>query len=115
MSKGTCSCDVKALKSRFPAQRGTDRALIVVQGMGCRNCRNRVQNALVELPGVASAEVTLHPPVATVRYDSSRVSYDDLRAAISRAGGRSGHHYRPLHGWLQARNDDLSREPLADP
>lgn len=69
-------------------------AELLIDGMGCRNCATRISNALVGVAGVSDAEVSLRPPVATVRYDPDRASLDELMAAVADAGAESHHRYR---------------------
>jgi copper chaperone CopZ len=75
-------------------ERATAAARLFVEGMGCPNCAMRVQNALAQLDGVATAYVGLFPPIGTVRYDPVRVSVDDLLAAVAGAGSGTRHAYR---------------------
>jgi len=80
--------------SREAADRATQEARLLIEGMGCRNCAARVHNALVSLLGVGAADVWLDPPVAVVRYDPSRVPVTRMVSAVSDAGTASHHHYR---------------------
>ncbi|MCH7875212.1 MAG: heavy-metal-associated domain-containing protein [Gemmatimonadetes bacterium] len=88
-------CDVKEIEPtmRCP-ERATAAARVFIEGLGCPNCAMRVQNALVQLDGVATAFVGLFPPIGTVRYDPARVSVDDLLSAIASAGDGANHSYR---------------------
>ena len=76
--------------------RATEEARLLLEGLGCRNCAARVYNALVSLTGVGSAEVSLDPPAASVRYDPTRVSAYDMVSAVSDAGIASHHRYRAV-------------------
>ena len=55
-------------------------------GMTCGGCTGSVQRALSKIDGVAQAEVTLRPGVATVVVDAARVTPDQLVAASTKLG-----------------------------
>lgn len=59
---------------------------IKVEGMTCSHCKNSVENALNKLDGVDSAVVSLEDNQATVQYDDSRVSSNELKEAIEEQG-----------------------------
>lgn len=58
---------------------------IKIEGMSCGHCVAGVQKALLAIPGVEAAEVTLEPGQATVNHTDS-VSLADLRAAVDEEG-----------------------------
>src|SRR5438309_10903706 len=55
-------------------------------GMTCASCVRRVERALSKVEGVQSANVNLATERATVKYDPSRVTTSNLRAAVESAG-----------------------------
>jgi mercuric ion transport protein len=57
-----------------------------VSGMACSGCAVSVRNALLETPGVVSAEVDLESARAKVRYDSSKASLAQLVEAVNKTG-----------------------------
>lgn len=57
-----------------------------VEGMTCASCVTRVEKTLKRINGVENASVNLATEKATVRFDSSRVSLDAMRAAVADAG-----------------------------
>ncbi len=57
-----------------------------ITGMTCGSCAARVEKALSRQPGVASAGVNLASEKATVSFDPSVASGDDLVAAIVKIG-----------------------------
>ena len=61
------------------------KKLIHVEGMGCQNCVKHVTEALVNLPGVTGADVSLEKNQALVTI-ADDVADDVLRAAIDDAG-----------------------------
>lgn len=63
---------------------------IKVSGMSCGGCSGRLTRVLSELPGVASAEVSLQPGQARVAFDAARVTREALCAAIDEAGFEAG-------------------------
>ncbi len=64
----------------------TTQTNLLVSGMTCASCVRRVERGLEKLDGVQSADVNLATERATVRYDSSVLRPEDLRAAIEKAG-----------------------------
>ena len=57
-----------------------------VDGMTCASCVNRIERYLRKVDGVAVANVNLATDSATVRFDPTQVSLDDLRSAVEAAG-----------------------------
>lgn len=63
----------------------TTDVVLQVEGMTCASCVNRVEKALLKLPGVLSASVNLATEQATVR-TLSTVPHASLTAAVAKAG-----------------------------
>ncbi len=61
------------------------KTVIKVEGMSCNGCRMSVTNALLRVPGVKSAEVSLERKEAAVEHEAS-VSPAALKAAVDQAG-----------------------------
>jgi P-type Cu+ transporter len=61
-------------------------ANLLVSGMTCASCVRRVERGLEKLEGVQEASVNLATERATVSYDPTVVSPDDLRGAVEKAG-----------------------------
>ena len=59
---------------------------IGVYGMTCGHCQKRVADAISSLEGVNSVEVDLESEHATVSFDPQKVSLDDIKEAIQKAG-----------------------------
>jgi mercuric ion transport protein len=59
---------------------------LAVHNMTCSGCVATVTKALTGVPGVAGAEVTLEPPRAVVRFDSTRVTTEQLTEATGAVG-----------------------------
>ncbi len=59
---------------------------VPVKGMDCAECVAHVQYAIAQLPGMASVQVFLSSEKAVLRFDSTRVSINDVRAAVAGAG-----------------------------
>ena len=60
--------------------------ILKIGGMTCGGCVASVQRVLRGLDGVQRAEVSLATNEATVDYEPSRVTPDDLKAAVEDAG-----------------------------
>jgi|SRR5215831_19568093 len=52
----------------------------------CDECKARIESAVMELDGVKKAELDLSDKTLTVRYTADKVSLDQIKAAISKAG-----------------------------
>jgi len=59
---------------------------LTIAGMTCNHCTASVREALLRLPGVASAEVSLESKLATVVCDEAMVDRARLREAIEAIG-----------------------------
>ena len=57
-----------------------------VGGMTCGGCTGSVQRSLSKIEGVGEAVVTLHPGIATVSADPSRVTPAQIESAIVQLG-----------------------------
>ncbi|OIQ79743.1 copper chaperone CopZ [mine drainage metagenome] len=67
-----------------------DMVTLQIAGMACGGCANTVKQALLELPGVAGAEVSHADASAIVSYDPDRVTLEQMRNAIVSAGYQVG-------------------------
>jgi copper chaperone CopZ len=61
-----------------------------VPDLTCAACDAAVRRALEPLPGVTAVEVRLEHKRVFVTFDEARVTLDDLRAAVARAGFEVG-------------------------
>ena len=57
-----------------------------VQGMMCKHCVGRVERALNAIEGV-KATVTLDPPVATIEFENTPLSVEDLQRIVTEKAG----------------------------
>jgi copper chaperone CopZ len=76
------------------AEEATTIALIVL-GMGCINCANRVHNKLISHPAVLEAEVSHVTGTAEISYIPSQVTLEGLVALVADAGDER-HRYTAL-------------------
>jgi copper chaperone CopZ len=65
---------------------GDERIVLVIERMHCDNCPVTIRRALLQLPGVRDAHVTLEPPEAIVIYDPEIVSIRDMTEATVSVG-----------------------------
>ena len=54
--------------------------------MTCGHCQKRVADAISSLEGVEFANMDLESESATVSFDSLKISLEDIKAAIHKAG-----------------------------
>jgi len=59
---------------------------LMVTGMHCGNCQQKVERALREVAGVYTAVVDLQDGEAEVDFNDDALTTDQLVAAVSRAG-----------------------------
>ncbi|WP_243683951.1 heavy-metal-associated domain-containing protein [Methanosarcina barkeri] len=64
---------------------------INVYDMTCGHCQKRVADAISSLEGVESVDVNLESESATVSFDPEKISLDDIKAAIRKAGYPTEH------------------------
>src|SRR2546427_4340841 len=57
-----------------------------VRGMTCADCTSKVKAALVGVPGVTKAEVSLEKNEATVTYEKEKTTPEALVKAVEKAG-----------------------------
>ena len=74
-----------------------------VRGMTCGRCTGGVQRALGKLDGVSHAEVSLHPGIATVAADPTRVTPAQIESAIAKLGNAA--KVRPVQHSEKARRE----------
>ncbi len=67
-----------------------------VHGMTCGSCTGSVQRALSKIDGVSHVDVSLSPGSATLEADTTRVTPDQIEAAISRLGYEAKLHTAAL-------------------
>lgn len=59
---------------------------IPVTGMSCGHCERSVKNAITELDGILAVEVSHLTGIATVRFDDTKVTDEQIRAAVNETG-----------------------------
>jgi Cu+-exporting ATPase len=59
---------------------------IGVYGMTCSHCQKRVEDAVSLLEGVESVRVNLEAERANVSFNPQKISMDDIKEAIGKAG-----------------------------
>ncbi len=64
----------------------TKQVVLKVDGMTCNGCVLTVNKSLKKLPGVLNASITLKPPRATVEYDPTKVTPEQMIRATTDAG-----------------------------
>ncbi|HSB33056.1 MAG TPA: copper ion binding protein [Nitrospirota bacterium] len=57
-----------------------------IQGMTCNHCAMRVSKALKSVPGVQDAQVDLKNGEASVTFDESKVTQENMSKAVVEAG-----------------------------
>lgn len=61
------------------------KKILYVEGTVCNNCVSHVTEALLEIDGVAGADVVLEPKTATVTLEKE-IADEVLKAAVVEAG-----------------------------
>ena len=65
---------------------GIERLTVPVSGMSCQGCANKVEKALLRVPGVELAEVSFGARSATIERDGELATGAHLAAAIEALG-----------------------------
>jgi mercuric ion binding protein len=68
------------------AQAATRTVTLAVENMSCAACPITVRKALEKVPGVARAKVDFDTKTATVTFDPSKATVEDLTWATTEAG-----------------------------
>jgi len=63
-----------------------EKTLLKVGGMSCGHCKASVEKALKALPGVVEALVNLEAQEVAVEFDSTKVSVEEMKKAITEDG-----------------------------
>ncbi|MDR2860315.1 MAG: copper chaperone CopZ [Elusimicrobiota bacterium] len=63
-----------------------EKQVLNVEGMSCQHCVAAVNEAVKSLSGVKSVSVSLEDKTATVEFESSKVTLDEIKAAIEEQG-----------------------------
>lgn len=61
------------------------KTVLIIEGMSCAHCVRHVTDALEELSGVTSADVSLEEKTADVEH-AETVTLGDMKAALTEAG-----------------------------
>ena len=89
-----CHVDAIHKSPSIEERREQAEVQLVVQGMGCPNCVQRVRNGLLQVYGVLSADIDLGTGQARVLINPLLVVPEDLPMAVARAGREARHEYR---------------------
>lgn len=66
-----------------------ENKLLKIEGMTCAACAKAVERASRKLDGVSEASVNFASEKLNIKFDSSRVSIDDIQNAVAKAGYRA--------------------------
>lgn len=59
---------------------------VAIDGMSCDHCKNAVEKAVRQLPGVIRADVDLAAKTLTVEYDGGKVGQTAIKLAVEEEG-----------------------------
>lgn len=68
------------------ATQATEKVTFGVRGMTCASCANRIERGLSKLPGVSEANVNLAMEKASVTYEPSQVTLDQMTSKVRDLG-----------------------------
>ena len=57
-----------------------------IEGMHCAGCSTRLEKVLNNLEGVEKAKVSLEEKNATIKYDETKISLENIKESIEDAG-----------------------------
>ena len=81
---GCCGGGTYKLKPK-KLQNVADTRTVLVDGMSCEHCENRVREAINDLPGMSAARVSHKKGVAVINGERT-IDEAEIRAAIKKAG-----------------------------
>lgn len=89
------SCLVEPLHKPVNAQQlaQAETVFLLVRGMGCPTCAQRVRNALLQIEGVVAADIHLEFGVARVWYAPQVVHPETLGTRLLELADDGRHHY----------------------
>ncbi len=107
----------QALNSALAPTLGADGAreetletvALAIENMRCGACMARIERALSDVPGVATARANLTAKRATVAFSAGETSVDSLIEALARAGFRAAERPETRDDALRVRSADLLR------
>lgn len=59
---------------------------IPVEGMTCEGCENAIKKSISSLDGIAEVSASFKDSIATVEYDKTAVTLDEIELKIAEAG-----------------------------
>ena len=62
-----------------------EKLTFTIPDLHCQGCANRSTTMLERLEGVRKADVTFDDKSAKVEYDDDKVSFEDMKEALSKA------------------------------
>lgn len=65
-----------------------EKTIFHVEGMVCGHCEIAVQDAVRKLPGIKKVKANKRKKEASVEYDPSQVSIEQIKQAINNTGYR---------------------------
>ena len=65
---------------------GTEKDILLVEGMSCGHCKNAVEKAVGALSGVLLAEVNLAEKTLSVEFDASKITLDKIKEIVGEEG-----------------------------
>lgn len=65
-----------------------ERIILSVEGMSCGHCEIAVQDAVRRLPGIKKVKANRRKKEASVEYDASAVTAEQIKKAINDTGYR---------------------------
>lgn len=65
---------------------GTEKEILLVEGMSCGHCKNAVEKAVGALSGVLLAEVDLAEKTLAVEFDASKITLDKIKEIVDEEG-----------------------------
>lgn len=63
-----------------------DKKILIIDGMSCDHCKNAVEKAVSQLPGILLATVDLKAKTLTVEFTSGQLTLDEIKAAVTEEG-----------------------------
>ena len=82
----SCESEGEEKIETAPVQKELSKVEFDVTGMTCEGCVSTIDQTLKAVNGVESADVSLEDEHATVIFDASKTSVEDLKKAVEKVG-----------------------------
>ena len=92
---GLQACGGQRTVEQKPVTDAMQVVSVPVDGMTCGGCAQSIANSLLDLKGIARADIQHEKKLATITYDPAAITVDAIVAAIKKTGYKPGAPSKP--------------------